>query len=99
MSLVCIPGDNWGIVMDRFGCVAANAVLYELRFDSLFKEGRAYSFACNAEGHVDMDSLCETARRNYLYARAVIGHELCFPKVLAVGRANPARLDTKELSV
>jgi hypothetical protein len=85
--------------MDMFACVAASAVLYELRFESLFKEGRAYSFACNAEGHVDMDALSETARRNYLYARAVIGHELCFPKVLAVGRTSATKLATREVSM
>jgi hypothetical protein len=70
--------------MDLFACVVANSVRYELRFESLFKEGRAYSFACNAAGEVDMDALTETARRNYLYARAVIGHEFRFPEVLAI---------------
>ena len=52
---------------------------YELRFQSLFNEGRAYAFPCDAEGHVDMNTLSETALNNYLYARAVIGRELAMP--------------------
>lgn len=58
---------------------------YELRFQSLFDEGRAYAFPCDAAGHVDMDSLSERARQNYLYARAVIGRELAMPAVCRIG--------------
>lgn len=54
---------------------------YELRFRSLFDPGRAYVFPCDAEGHVDMDSLSERARHNYLHARSVIGRDLCVPAV------------------
>ncbi len=54
---------------------------YELRFRSLFDEGRAYAFPCDAAGHVDMDGLSERARLNYLYARTVIGRELAMPAV------------------
>lgn len=54
---------------------------YELRFRSLFDEGRAYAFPCDAEGHVDLDRLSDTARDNYFYARAVVGREFCCPKV------------------
>jgi hypothetical protein len=57
---------------------------YELRFQSLFDEGRAYAFPCDAAGHVDMDALSERARQNYLYARAVIGRELAMPAVRRV---------------
>lgn len=56
---------------------------YELRFQSLFDEGRGYAFPCDAEGHVDMDALSERARLNYLYARAVIGLEVAMPAVRA----------------
>jgi hypothetical protein len=56
---------------------------YELRFRSLFQEGRAVTFPCDAQGHVDMDSLSERLRHNYLYARAVIGREFAFPAVQA----------------
>jgi hypothetical protein len=56
---------------------------YVLRFQSLFNEGRAYAFPCDASGNVDMDSLSERARDNYLYARAVIGREVAVPAVYA----------------
>jgi len=54
---------------------------FELRFQSLFNEGRALAFPCNAAGHVDLDALSEQARHNYLYARAVIGREYAVPAV------------------
>ncbi|CAG1019678.1 hypothetical protein BURC_04586 [Burkholderiaceae bacterium] len=54
---------------------------YELRFQNLFDEGRAYAFPCDARGHVDIDSLSERARLNYLYARAMIGLEVAMPAV------------------
>lgn len=54
---------------------------YEIRFQSLFNEGRALSFPCDAEGHVVLDSLSDRARDNYLYARAVVGREYAFPYV------------------
>jgi len=56
---------------------------YELRFQSLFRQGRGWAFPCDAGGHVDMDSLSERARNNYLYARAVIGIEVAHPHVRA----------------
>ncbi len=55
---------------------------YELRFQSLFNEGRALAFPCDAAGHVDMDSLSERARFNYLYARTVVGREFATPAVV-----------------
>lgn len=54
---------------------------YELRFRSLFREGRGLAFPCDAEGHVELDSLSEPARINYLYARAVVGREFDSPAV------------------
>jgi len=54
---------------------------FEIRFQSLFKEGRALCFPCDEQGHVAMDSLSERARENYLYARAVIGREYAYPMV------------------
>ena len=57
--------------------------VYELRFQSLFDEGRAFAFPCDAAGHVDMDALSDRARANYLYARAVIGMEVAMPAVRA----------------
>lgn len=63
------------------GHEASRAQGYVLRFRSLFDEGRAYAFPCDAQGLVDLDSLSEKARNNYLYARAVIGLEVSMPHV------------------
>jgi hypothetical protein len=52
---------------------------YELRFPSLFNEGRAFSFPCDDHGRVDLDRLGELARHNYLYARATIGRNFGWP--------------------
>jgi hypothetical protein len=54
---------------------------YELRFQSLFDEGRGYAFPCDAKGAVDLDAMSERARLNYLYARTVIGREFATPAV------------------
>jgi hypothetical protein len=59
---------------------------FELRFQSLFNEGRALAFPCDSAGRVDMDTLTERARHNYLYARTVVGREFATPAV------QPARL-------
>jgi len=56
---------------------------YELRFCSLFDQGRALAFPCDPEGHVDMDSLGARVLNNYLYARSVIGREFAIPAVRA----------------
>lgn len=55
---------------------------YELRFDSLFVEGRGLSFPCDAHGRVNVSALSERARQNYLRARAVVGREYRTPAVL-----------------
>lgn len=54
---------------------------HELRFSSLFDEGRGLSFPCDEQGHVDIDALTTRARLNYLYARTVIGREFSMPAV------------------
>ena len=59
----------------------ATHTCYELRFQSLFDEGRGYAFPCDATGHVDLDAMSERARLNYLYARTVIGREFATPAV------------------
>jgi hypothetical protein len=60
--------------------------LFRLYFRSLFDSGRGYAFPCDGNGVVDLDQLSESARNNYLYARAMIGRELAAP---AVERAEP----------
>jgi hypothetical protein len=58
---------------------------YEIRFRSLFNEGRGLSSPCDAEGRAPLDQLSERARCNYLFARAVVGREFAAPVVLASG--------------
>jgi hypothetical protein len=55
---------------------------FELRFQSLFNEGRGLAFPCDAQGRVDIDSLSRTLRLNYLYARTLIGREFSVPALL-----------------
>ena len=54
---------------------------YQLRFQSLFDEGRAYAFPCDAGGRVDLDAMSERLRNSYLYARTLIGREFAMPAV------------------
>ena len=58
-----------------------SAAGYETRFQSLFNAGRALSFPCDPEGHVDCDRLSEHGRLNYLFARAMVGREYAMPAV------------------
>lgn len=62
--------------------------LFEVRFMSLYLQGRGLAFPCDARGHVDLDGLSERARNNYLYARAMIGRDnsapcICRPAMAA----------------
>ena len=56
---------------------------YEIRFQSLFKEGRALSFPCDREGRVDLDHANDRLRSNYMLARAMLGREYAMPVILA----------------
>lgn len=58
-----------------------NKSQYELRFRSLFREGRGYAFPCDPRGNVMLDSMSEPARCNYFYARAMVGREFDSPEV------------------
>lgn len=60
---------------------AQTAARYELRFASLFDEGRGLAFPCDEQGHVNIDALSDRARLNYFYARTVIGREFSMPAV------------------
>jgi hypothetical protein len=62
---------------------ASAATAFELRFQSLFSEGRALAFPCDAAGRVDLDTLSERARCNYFYARSVVGRDFALPAVLS----------------
>ena len=67
--------------MSSFATATA-ADAYQLRFESLFQQGRALAFPCDATGRVALDALSERARCNYLYARAVVGREFATPAVV-----------------
>ncbi len=56
---------------------------HQLRFRSLFDQGRGFAFPCDASGQVDLDAMSEPARNNYFYARAMVGRELAVPAVEA----------------
>jgi hypothetical protein len=60
------------------------AEIYEIRFISLFREGRGFGFPCDVHGHVNMDLLSDRAKENYLFARAMIGREFSYPTVMAL---------------
>ncbi|MEP7280368.1 MAG: hypothetical protein ABI696_00205 [Rubrivivax sp.] len=55
---------------------------FELRFTSLFDDGRGYAFPCDASGTVDLDAMSERLRNNYLYVRTLIGRDYTAPAVL-----------------
>lgn len=59
----------------------ASAAGFELLFQALRVNAPAFSFPCDASGQVDLDSLSDKARSNYLYARVVVGNEFAWPVV------------------
>ena len=58
-----------------------NTTLFEVRYQSLFQDGRALCFPCDAKGQVDLCSLSDAAMENYLFARAMVGREYATPQV------------------
>lgn len=54
---------------------------FQLRFASLFHQGRGYAFPCDSAGRVNLNALSERSRNNYFYARAVVGRDLATPAV------------------
>jgi hypothetical protein len=48
----------------------------------LSKPGSGYAFPCDASGSVDLDTLSETGRCHYFFARTLVGSEFSMPKVL-----------------
>jgi hypothetical protein len=56
---------------------------FELRFQSLYKEGYGMAFPCDQDGRIDIDAMGERARSNYFFARAMIGHDFAMPAVIS----------------
>jgi hypothetical protein len=54
---------------------------YELRFQSLFNEGRGYAFPCDADGRVDLAALSDRGRSTYLFVQTTVGRDLAVPAV------------------
>jgi hypothetical protein len=64
--------------------IAEHDTRFEIRFRSLFNEGRGLAFPCDAGGQVDLDTLSERGRDNYLLARAMVGREYATPDIRVV---------------
>jgi hypothetical protein len=62
--------------------VTVRSTGFEIRFQSLFQVGRAVTFPCDAQGHVDLDAMSERVRLSYLHARALVGREYAAPAVM-----------------
>jgi hypothetical protein len=60
---------------------AGDGAQYELCFLSRKDRACAFAFPCDASGRVDLDALSEQARRNYLFARRVVGSLFLKPAV------------------
>ena len=61
---------------------AESGARFEIRFRSLFHQGRGLAFPCDATGQVKLDALSERGRSNYLFARAMVGREYATPSVM-----------------
>ena len=64
----------------------APASHYELHYARLLGVGRSFVFPCDAAGNVEVDSLTERARENYLFARSAVGVEMSLPIVRAASQ-------------
>ena len=68
--------------MDTSPTTSHARLTHELRFESLFRPGRGYTFPCDAAGHVDLGALNERERSGYLHARSLVGRELMVPALM-----------------
>jgi hypothetical protein len=80
--------DSGVFIMDSSFC---DSPAFELHFQSLFDPGRGFTFPCDVAGRVVIDALRERERHNYLYARALVGHDFASPRVRPREDALPAR--------
>ena len=55
---------------------------FQVRFESLYRPGTGLAFPSDEEGTVDLESLPQRARSNYLFARAMVGREFMYPAVV-----------------
>jgi len=73
--------EEISIKRDEPSSCDASCPLYELRFRSLFDDHRGLSFPCTCNGDVSIDDLKPQERRNYFFARALVGHDFAHPVV------------------
>lgn len=66
---------------------AVTSPSFQVRFASLFVQGRAFAFPCDAKGRVDLEAMTELARNNYFYARAMVGRDYSMPCVFSPANA------------
>ena len=66
-----------------FAIPAAGLASAELRFVHLENDLKSLAFPCDATGRVDLDTLDEHRRNQYLFARVLMGRDYAFP-VLAL---------------
>jgi hypothetical protein len=59
----------------------ATAAHFQLCYRSYINGEAGFAFPCDERGHVDLDSLSDRTRIDYLYARAMVGKELDPPLV------------------
>ncbi|TFZ05943.1 hypothetical protein EZ313_04630 [Ramlibacter henchirensis] len=55
-----------------------------LCFERLRHDGERFAFLCDDHGRVDLDAMTEPARNDYFFARALVGHSFCVPRVQLV---------------
>lgn len=60
---------------------ASAACQFQLRFRSLFQQGRGFAFPCDERGRVALDEFSEAARNNYFFARGMVGRDYAAPEV------------------
>ena len=58
----------------------------ELRFEHRGNDRKSLAFPCDAVGRVDLDALDERSRNEYLFARALMGHDYSFPVMASCDR-------------
>lgn len=61
--------------------IESSSSSFQLCFRSLFHSGRRFAFPCDDKGEVSLDTMSESARNDYFYARAMVGRELSPPVV------------------
>jgi hypothetical protein len=63
---------------------SSSAACYQIRFEPLQTAARALTFRCDVHGHVELDALGETARIEYLFARALVGRDFARPSIVRI---------------